>query len=103
MNSRAGLRVRWLDQVARDLRFGFRFLLKQPGALVASIAALSLGIGLVTFGYCLMQGFFLQLLPFPEPERLAYTSIPGPAYRHHAQSGGRPRGPLGVFRHGELF
>ena len=81
MNSRAGLRVRWLDQVARDLRFGFRFLLKQPGALVASIAALSLGIGLVTFGYCLMQGFFLQLLPFPEPERLAYTSIPGPAYR----------------------
>jgi predicted permease len=36
---------------------------------------------LVVFGYCLTQGLFFRLLPFPESERLAYTSIPGPAYR----------------------
>jgi len=71
----------FVDHLLQDLRFGVRFQFKQPGALVASIAALSLGIGLVVFGYCLMQGLFFRLLPFPEPERLVYTSIPGPAYR----------------------
>jgi hypothetical protein len=81
MNSRSGLQVRWLEDLVQDLRFGLRFLIKQPGALVASIGALSLGIGLVIFGYCLIQGLFFRLLPFPEPERLAYTSIAGPAYR----------------------
>ena len=81
MNSPSRPQLRWLENFAQDLRFGFRFLIKQPGALVASIAALSLGIGLVVFGYCLIQGLFFRLLPFPEPERLAYTSIPGPAYR----------------------
>ena len=79
MNSH--LQLRWLENLVRDLRFGFRFLIKHPGALVASIAALSLGIGLVIFGYCLVEGLFLRLLPFPESGRLAYTSIPGAAYR----------------------
>src|ERR1051325_11188493 len=73
--------LRWLENLGCDLRFGFRFLIKQPGALLASVAALSLGIGLVIFGYCLVQGLFFRLLPFPESERLAYTSIPGAAYR----------------------
>jgi predicted permease len=81
MNSPLRLQLRWLDNLRQDLRFGFRFLFKQPGALVASIAALSLGIGLVIFGYCLIQGLFFRLLPFPESERLAYTSIAGPAYQ----------------------
>src|SRR5262245_64213654 len=59
--------------------------MKQPGALVASVAALSVGIGLVIFGYCLVQGLFYRLLPFPESERLAYTSIPGAAYREFSE------------------
>src|SRR5204863_1425967 len=80
MNLTSRLQLRWLENLKQDLRFGCRFLIKQPGALVASIAALSLGIGLVIFGYCLIQGFFFRLLPFPEPERLAYTSIAGSAY-----------------------
>jgi predicted permease len=81
MSSPSRLQLCWLDNFLQDLRFGCRFLIKQPGALVASIAALSLGIGLVIFGYCLIQGLFFRFLPFPEAERLAYTSIAGPAYQ----------------------
>src|SRR5258705_4671809 len=81
MNSWSGLQIRWLEGTLQDLRFGFRFLIKQPGALVASVAALSLGIGLVISGYCLIQVLFFRLLPFPEAAHLAYTSIPGPLYR----------------------
>jgi len=77
----AQLQFRWFENFVHDLRFGWRFLIKQPAALVASIAALSLGIGLVIFGYCLAQGLFFRRLPFPGSERLVYTSIAGAEYR----------------------
>src|SRR5512138_766507 len=64
-----------------DLRFGMRMLLKQPGSSLAAIIALTLGIGLVTMMFCFFNGTVLQGLPFPDSDRLVYTTIPGDLLR----------------------
>ena len=60
----------------QDARFGIRLLLKQPVALLSALAALALGIGLVTFMFCMVNGSLLRTLPLPGPDRVVYTTIP---------------------------
>src|SRR5579872_6693250 len=36
--------IGWLDNLFQDFRFGLRVLVKQPGSLLAALAALTLGI-----------------------------------------------------------
>src|SRR5215469_10320571 len=77
---RAKGKVRWLDHFFKDLWFGFRLWKKQPGSFILAVAALTLGIGLVTFSLSVINCVFFGKLPFPDPNRLVYTSIPREAF-----------------------
>lgn len=63
----------------QDLRFAFRMLLKNPGYSLAAVAALALGIGLVTAMFSIVYGAFLRGLPFDESERLMHLENANPS------------------------
>jgi putative ABC transport system permease protein len=62
--------VRWLESVARDVRYGLRSLRKSPGFAVVAILILMLGIGVNTALFTIIKGVLLNPLPFSQPERL---------------------------------
>jgi putative ABC transport system permease protein len=70
----------WLDHFFKDLLFGVRLWAKQPGSFVLAVTALTLGIGLVTFSLSVINCIFFAKLPFPDSDRLVYTSIPREAF-----------------------
>jgi putative ABC transport system permease protein len=55
-----------------DLRFALRQLLKSPGFTLLAVITLTLGIGLNTAIFSLINEFFLRGLPFKEPTRLVH-------------------------------
>lgn len=73
-------KARWLENLFKDLWFGFRLWKKQPGSFILAVAALTLGIGLVTFSLSAINCVFFGKLPFPAADRLVYTSIPREAF-----------------------
>ncbi|MFT4111836.1 ABC transporter permease [Silvibacterium sp.] len=58
-----------------DLRLAARQLLRAPGFSLAVILTLTLGIGVNTAVFTLVDGFLLRGLPYPEPERLAMLNL----------------------------
>src|SRR5690349_23143993 len=63
----------------QDLRFAFRMLLKNPGYSLAAVAALALGIGLVTTMFSIIYGALLRGLPFDESENLMHLENANPS------------------------
>jgi predicted permease len=57
----------------RDIRYGFRSLVKSPGLSLIAIFALTLGIGLTTTMFSIVYGALMKGLPFPDGDRI--TSI----------------------------
>ena len=55
-----------------DLRFAFRQLLKSPGFTLLALITLTLGIGLNTAIFSLINDLFLRGLPFHESNRLVH-------------------------------
>ena len=55
-----------------DLRFALRQLLKSPGFTLLAVITLTLGIGLNTAIFSLINDLFLRGLPFKEPGRLVH-------------------------------
>jgi putative ABC transport system permease protein len=53
---RDALALRIVDHVVRDLRFGLRLLIKNPGFTAAAVIALALGIGADTAMYSIVNG-----------------------------------------------
>jgi predicted permease len=72
--ARRAWRWTWLDDLAKDLRFGARMLRKSPGFTVTAVASLALGIGANTAIFSLVKQVILDTLPVREPERLARIS-----------------------------
>ena len=56
-----------------DLRFALRQLRKSPGFTFLALITLTLGIGLNTAIFSLINDLFLRGLPFPEPNRVVHV------------------------------
>jgi hypothetical protein len=65
---------RWLDVLARDVRYAVRTLLLHRGFAAAAALSLALGIGANTAIFSLVNGVLLTPLPYPEAERLLRLS-----------------------------
>ena len=59
-----------LDDLARDLQFATRWLLRTPAFTLVAIATLALGIGATTAMFSVVNGVLLNALPYPHSERL---------------------------------
>jgi hypothetical protein len=61
---------RWLDQLAQDVRFGARTLVKNPMFAATAILTLALATGATTAIFSVVNGVVLRPLPFADPDRL---------------------------------
>lgn len=59
-----------IEQVAQDLRFGWRMLLRNPGFSVAAVVSLALGIGGATAVFSVAESILLRELPVTRPWEL---------------------------------
>src|SRR5215211_9090315 len=60
-----------------DLRFALCQMIKSPGFIFLVVITLTLGIGLNTSIFSLINDLFLKGLPFQEPERLLHILTKG--------------------------
>ena len=63
-------RVRLIEDLTQDLRYGLRTLRKSPGFTVVAALSLALGIGASTAIFSLVDPILLRLLPVKNPEQL---------------------------------
>ena len=63
-----------MNRLWNDLRYGFRMLVKTPGASITVLIALSLGIGLSALTFTLVNGGLLASLPFEDGDRIVRIS-----------------------------
>lgn len=63
-------RFRWLDELAQDLKFATRVLVKDRGFALTVVIVLALGIGANAAIFSVTDALILQPLPFDEPDRL---------------------------------
>jgi putative ABC transport system permease protein len=59
-----------MESFLRDLRFGARLLLKNPGFTLIAVLSLALGIGANTAIFSLLDAVLLKPLPVQEPDKL---------------------------------
>ena len=67
-------RMRWIEILVQDLRYGLRMLLKSPGFIAVAVVSLGLGIGVNATIFSLFNAAFLKTLPVNNPEGLVYIS-----------------------------
>jgi len=64
------VRGRWLDDLAKDLRYAVRTLRRNPWFSAVTVLSLALGIGANAAIFTLINAVMLQTLPVKEPDRL---------------------------------
>jgi len=64
-----------------DLRFAARFLLRRPGATLAIVGTLALGLGVNTTVFSVVDGVLLRALPYQHEDRLV-RPVPGELFFH---------------------
>jgi predicted permease len=59
-----------VEQLSKDVRFGFRMIRTSPGFTAAAVLMLALGIGATTAIFSFVDAVLLKPLPFPHAERI---------------------------------
>jgi putative ABC transport system permease protein len=59
-----------MDTLSKDVRYGFRSLLKRPAFTIIAVITLALGIGANTAIFSTINALLLKPLPFPDPDRI---------------------------------
>ena len=74
----------WMETLWRDLRYGIRQLVHNPGFAVTVVATLALSIGANTAVFSIVNALMLKNLPYPQPDRLGtiFRDVLGPSPFH---------------------
>src|SRR5882724_509685 len=67
-------RVSFIEDVLRDLRYGFRFLLNNRELTIVATLVLALGIGASSTIFSVVSGVLLNPLPYPDQDQLVLLS-----------------------------
>lgn len=81
-----------LELVLRDLRFGVRGLLRNPGLTTVAIVTLALAIGANTTIFSMLSQALLRTLPVRDPQQLVVLSFAGDVDGHIHSDGGDSHG-----------
>ena len=68
-----------MHAILRDIRYGFRSLVKTPGLTLIATIALTFGIGLTTAAFSIVYGAIMKGLPFPDGHRIVEVSRSNPS------------------------
>ena len=73
----------WLEDTWRDLHYGARLLLRNPGFTAVVVCSLALGIGANTALFSIMDAMMLRMLPVPRADEIVRfrTPLSYPAFR----------------------
>jgi hypothetical protein len=74
------------EGILKDLRLGFRMLVKDPGFTSVTVLSLVLGIGANTAIFTLIDAVMLRMLPVNHPEQLISLRMTDPANRSFSRS-----------------
>jgi putative ABC transport system permease protein len=86
-----------LESFVRDLRYGTRGLLRNPGFAMVAVATLALAIGANSTIFSLLSQALLRALPVRDPEQLVVVSSSGSHPGHVQSEGGDTPGHLHEF------
>ena len=74
-DSRAAWQFRWIEDLAADLRYGFRAFRRSPGFAVTAVLSLALGIGANAAIFNALYSVLWKPLPVSKPEELVKISL----------------------------
>jgi putative ABC transport system permease protein len=69
---------RWIDALRQDLRDAFRQLRRSPALAAAIVATLTLGIGLTTTIFSVVNAVLIRPLAFPNADRVVWLTTRAP-------------------------
>src|SRR4051794_15719161 len=82
-----------MDNLLRDLRFGYRNLLRNPGFAAAAVVSLAIGIGANTAIFSFINTILLKPLPVTDPQSLVLFGDG----RGRGNNNGPPSGSVTLF------